>query len=107
MLQDLAFVPISVLLVTFILEGLIASREKKSKLEKMNMVIGAFYSEVGTKLIKYCAKYDKDSKDNKCSLHFSNDWTSKDFDQAAIFIKNKAVVSQNPPRFLISRLTAV
>lgn len=90
MLQDLAFVPISVLLVTFILERLIASREKKSKLEKMNMVIGAFYSEVGTKLIKYCAKYDKDYKDNKCSLHFSNDWTSKDFDQAAIFIKNKA-----------------
>lgn len=89
MLQDLAFVPISVLLVTFILERLIASKEKKSKLEKMNMVIGAFYSEVGTNLIKYCTKYDKGYKDNKCSLHFSNGWTSKDFDQAAIFIKNK------------------
>lgn len=88
MLQDLAFLPISMLLVTFTLEQLMASREKKSKLDKMNMVIGAFYSEVGTKLIKYCVKFDKDFKVNKCKLHFSNNWTNRDFDQAAKLIKN-------------------
>lgn len=86
--QDLAFLPISTLLVTFILEQLIASREKSSKLEKMNMVIGAFYSEVGIELIKHCSRFDKDYLSNKCKLTISDSWTDKDFDRLADRIKS-------------------
>lgn len=85
--QDLAFLPISALLVTFVLEKLIANREKENKLEKMNMVIGAFYSEVGLKLIKHCSKFDKDYLDNKCKLSISETWTDKDFDKLAGLVK--------------------
>ena len=58
MLQDLAFVPIQVLLVTLILNDLMVRREKKALLNKMNMVIGAFFSEMGNELITRLAQYD-------------------------------------------------
>jgi hypothetical protein len=55
---DIAFVFIEVLLVTLVIHELLAQRERRAKLEKMNMVIGTFYSEVGTMLLNYFAKSD-------------------------------------------------
>ena len=49
---DVAFVFIQVLLVTLVIHGVLEKREKKARLEKVNMVIGAFFSEVGTRLLE-------------------------------------------------------
>jgi hypothetical protein len=62
LLGDIAFVPIDILLVTLILHGILTRREKFSMLKKLNMVIGAFYSEVGTHLLTYFAKFDPESE---------------------------------------------
>jgi hypothetical protein len=48
---DLAFLPIEVLVVGVIVERLISRREKSAIAQKLNMVIGAFYSELGTPLL--------------------------------------------------------
>ena len=48
MLGDVASVFIEVLLVTLIMHNLLAHREKQSMLKKLNMVIGAFFSEFDT-----------------------------------------------------------
>ena len=56
--QDLAFVPISVLMVTLIIDQVLRIREKRALLKKMNMVIGAFFSEVGTDLLKQFSCFD-------------------------------------------------
>lgn len=40
--QDLSFVPINVLLVTFFLDRLMKKREKQAFLNKLNMIIGVF-----------------------------------------------------------------
>jgi hypothetical protein len=45
--QDLAFLPLNVLLVTLIVNRLLAERERAGQQHKMNMVIGAFLSSVG------------------------------------------------------------
>ena len=58
MLGDVAFVPIEVLLVTVIIHQLLDVREKKALLQKMNMVIGTFFSEVGTDLLKIMSEFD-------------------------------------------------
>jgi vacuolar-type H+-ATPase subunit I/STV1 len=57
-LGDIAFVPIEVLLVTLIIHKLLSEREKRARLKKLNMVIGAFFSEVGTQLLKYFSVLD-------------------------------------------------
>jgi len=41
---DLAFVFIEVLLVTLIINQILSIKEKRGRLEKLNMVIGSFFS---------------------------------------------------------------
>jgi hypothetical protein len=48
MLIDLAFLPIEVLVVGLIVEKLLSRRAKSAIAQKLNMVIGAFFSEMGT-----------------------------------------------------------
>ena len=55
---DIAFVFIEVLLVTLIIHRVLEERAKKARLEKLNMVIGAFFSEVGMKLLKIMSESD-------------------------------------------------
>ena len=55
---DIAFVPLEVLLVTLILHKLLEVRDKRALLHKLNMVIGAFFSEAGTDLLKLLSAFD-------------------------------------------------
>jgi len=59
-LHDLAFLPIEVLLVTLILHQMLEKRAMKSKLNKLNMVIGVFFSEIGTPLLRLFSSRDPD-----------------------------------------------
>ena len=68
MVGDIAFVPIEVLLVTLIIHRVLSDREKKAMLKKLNMVIGAFFSEVGLKLLPMFADFDHRSDEVKKEL---------------------------------------
>ena len=57
MIGDLAFLPLEVLLVVLIIERVLARREKQDKLEKLNMVMGAFFTEVGNHLLNTLFPY--------------------------------------------------
>ena len=52
-MTSLAFLPVSILFVTLIVNKLLIRREKKLRLEKLNMLIGTFFSEVGTALLEF------------------------------------------------------
>ena len=65
MVGDIAFLFIEVLIVSLIIERLLHINEKRSRMEKLNMIIGAFFSEAGTPLLKILSKADK----NRNSLH--------------------------------------
>ena len=58
LIGDIAFVFVEVLLVTLIIHRVLEEREKKARLKKLNMVIGAFFSEVGTKLLEILSQWD-------------------------------------------------
>jgi hypothetical protein len=78
-LGDLAFLPIEVLLVTLILHRLLEQRDRKMKLEKMNMVIGTFFSTVGTQLLTYFSDRDPRMPELKGDLLISSSWSDEDF----------------------------
>lgn len=82
-LQDLAFVPIQVLLVTIIINQLLRVREKKSRLEKLNMVIGAFFNEAGTRLLMYLSACDPELERTREDLVVTNDWSAQEFTQVS------------------------
>ena len=79
LIGDIAFVFFEVLLVTLVLHQLLHYREKKSMLNKLNMVIGAFFSEVGTELLKTFSIFDKEVLKITKKLIIKNDWSEKEF----------------------------
>ena len=85
---DIAFVPIEVLLVTLIIHQVLSVREKRSMLEKLNMVIGAFYSEVGAELLWRFAAFDPHSDRIRETLAVTNDWSAQNFSSAGKRIKD-------------------
>jgi hypothetical protein len=91
MLQDLAFVPIQVLIVTLFIDELLSVREKRSLLKKMNMVIGAFFSEVGQPLLSRFARFDPAADDLSRDLVFNPQWKPADYARHARNIAARSV----------------
>ena len=75
LLQDLAFVPVQILLVTLLLNQLLSVREKRVMLKKMNMVIGVFFSEVGLDLVKICCNFDHNGEQLKKGMMVDAEWS--------------------------------
>ncbi|MCE5214169.1 MAG: hypothetical protein LLF83_05555, partial [Methanobacterium sp.] len=84
---DMAFLPIEVLFVVLVIESVISNREKRILLEKLNMVIGTFFSEMGTELLKDISKYDSNTDAIRQNLIITGEWSKKEFDIAAENIK--------------------
>jgi hypothetical protein len=78
-LQDFAFLPISVLVVTLVLERLLENRDRRQRLEKLRMLIGTFFSWVGYHLLARLAALDSALPDYAPSLLARPDWTDDDF----------------------------
>ena len=84
MIGDIAFVFIEVLLVTLIIHQLLSVREKRARLEKLNMVIGVFFSEIGTGLVTYFSDFDPKLEKIKQELIVRPSWSEKEFSGLAV-----------------------
>ena len=76
---DVAFVFLEVLMVSLIIHQLLSQREKRAMLEKMNIVIGVFFSEVGTRLLKYLSEFDPNPERISRDIMMLKTWSGKDF----------------------------
>jgi hypothetical protein len=83
LIGDIAFVFIEVLMVTLIIHRVLSLREKRSIMEKLNMVIGAFFSEVGTGLLHTLSNVDSEADEIKKMLTLSSGESEQDFDATA------------------------
>lgn len=79
LLQDLAFVPIQILIVTVIVDQVLRLREKTAMLNKLNMVIGTFFSEAGTLLLKSFSGFDHHVDRIRPELLVNRDWNDRQF----------------------------
>jgi len=84
--QDLAFLPLEVLLVTMILESIIKEREKRERLDQINILVGAFFSEVGTDAIRRITAFVTNIEPLKDVLHVGTGTSAADFYKAAITV---------------------
>ena len=76
---DLAFVPIEVLLVTLIIDQMLEGREKKRRMEKLNMVIGTFFSTLGTPLLATLSRADPGIGSVRSDLIIGENWGADQF----------------------------
>lgn len=78
-MQDIAFLFLQALLAMLVINKILNYRERQNILKKLNMVIGAFFSETGTELLKLLSSFDKESTNIVEHLIVTNDWSKKDF----------------------------
>jgi hypothetical protein len=107
---SIAFVPVEVLLVTLIINGLLSQREKRTRLEKMNMVIGSFFSEVGTLLLTYFSDFDPELAAIRKHLIVTNNWSDQEFVTVSKRLRNydykveiRKIDMEGLKRFLVSK----
>jgi len=87
---DLAFIPIEVLVVTLIIDQMLESREKQRRMEKLNMVIGTFFSRIGTPLLAQLVPADP-AFDNVSEHHIiGTDWQNEMFPEVQKCLTNQS-----------------
>lgn len=84
---DLAFVPINTLIVTLFIEQLLVRRERRLKLKKLNMVIGAFFSNAGIDLLRIISGTDPGVESIRKDLLVKSGWAHGEFEQVIARIK--------------------
>jgi hypothetical protein len=82
MIGDFGFLFIDVLLVLLIIERLLAARERRSMLQKLNMVIGTFFSEVGRGLLRRFRDFVENADLLEGEVRISPRWDRKNFREA-------------------------
>jgi len=82
-IMDIGFLFLNVLLVVLLIERLLAQREKRAKLDKLNMVIGTFFSEVGLELLKRFSAFAANAAELEGRVRIAPHWGRKDFSRAA------------------------
>ena len=86
----LGFIPVDILIVAFLLDEIIERKEKEAMLEKLDMLMSTFFSELGNDLIGQLSavnKYDADTQ----TLKSIKNWEEKDFDAKLDELKNASI----------------
>lgn len=86
-MSNVAFLPVYVLFVTLMIERVIREREREGMMKKLNMVIGIFFSEVGTQLLHDFLEFFPEGSEISRKLRPTPQWKDKDFQAADAFLK--------------------
>lgn len=92
LLQDLAFVPLQVIIVTVMIEQIVKTKERQANLKKISVVIGAFFTETGVKAISNMACFNSNFKEISEKLSIESGWKDKDFSRAVKDFKEFEVI---------------
>ena len=94
LVDDIAFLFIQVLLVSLLLDGLMQRRTRETMLKKLNMIIGAFFSECGAELLGRMAALDAQLGEVRGDLVATMAWEEKDYERAKrAFRKHRPVIT--------------
>ena len=89
----LGFIPVDILVVAFILDEIIERKEKEAMLEKLDMLMSTFFSEIGNELISQLSSANK-YKTNTENLKSIKNWDDKDYENKLKELKDTDVEFQ-------------
>jgi len=69
-------------------EIMLTRRENQARMKKMNMLIGVFFSEVGTTLMTMFSDHDPNLEQIRSHLMVTNDWSDQHFMQVSTTLKS-------------------
>ena len=86
----LGFIPVDILVVAFLLDEIIERKEKEAMLEKLDMLMSTFFSEVGNEMINQLSHANK-YKASTENLKSIKNWDEKDYDLKLEELKNTSI----------------
>lgn len=86
----LGFIPVDILLVAFLLDEIIEKKEKEAMLEKLDMLMSTFFSEVGNDLISQLSSVNKYTTNTE-NLKLIKNWDDKDYDAKLAELKSASI----------------
>jgi len=85
LVSSLAFLPLEILIVVLIIERIVDQSERKVKLQKLNMVLGAFFNDVGNHLLTGMLDNFNNRDEISRHLNLKDSWSRKEFQEAAAY----------------------
>jgi hypothetical protein len=89
LIGDIAFVFFEILLVSLVIHSLLNRKEKQEKIEKLNMLIGVFFSIVGIKLLTIFSDADPNLNKIKKMLIIDGKWENNNFIEISKVLKKQ------------------
>lgn len=86
----LGFIPVDILVAAFLLEGIIERKEKEAMLEKLDMLMSTFFSELGNDLITQLSTANR-HKASTASLKSIKNWDDEDYEDKLEELKNSPI----------------
>ena len=86
----LGFIPVDILVVAFLLDEIIERKAKEAMLEKLDMLMSTFFSEVGNEMINQLSHANK-YKASTENLKSIKNWDDKDYDLKLEELKNTSI----------------
>ena len=77
--KHIGFIPIDILIVALVLEEIMGRKEHEAILEKIDMLMGTFFSEIGNDLINELSKVNQNKAKTE-DLKAIRSWDEKDYD---------------------------
>jgi len=87
LLQDFAFLPLQIAIVTVVLGTYLKKREKAERLKKINVIINAFFSEAGTEILASLIMFSRNRDDISPELDFQSGSKDIDFSRAVRYLE--------------------
>ena len=110
LLQDFAFLPLQIAIVTVVLGSFLKNRAKTERLHKMDMLINAFFSEAGTEILVSLTQFNTNFADIRKNLDVQVNWNDRTFLKTARYLETadlpvecQASVLEELKRLLLSK----
>lgn len=87
LLQDMAFLPLQVAIVTVVLGKLIDMWNKRDRLRKVNMAVAAFFSEAGTELLVKLSEFANNIDGLRPNLEIGMAWGGTEYARSRKAVK--------------------
>jgi hypothetical protein len=79
LLMDVAFLFVQAVLATLVFDRLLNAHERQAVLKKLNVVVGIFFSQVGTPLLHLLSAFDGRAEDARKHLKVDGGWNAQHF----------------------------
>lgn len=87
LLGDIAFLPIEILVVAVVVERLLSRQEHRSLVNKLNMLVGTFFSELGIRLLGEMTPGLLNAEEIRPYLAVTSEWSAADYKRSLAAVR--------------------